>query len=360
MKHFILLVDDETDNLDALERIFRRKYNVLKASQGEDALSLLKNQNVTIILSDQRMPKMTGVEFLRKSIAIQPNAIRILLTGYTDIESVIDSINSGQIYKYLTKPWDPHDLLNTIDKAVEKYELKNELKEKNLKLELALRDLKELDNNKTQFLTLINHELKTPLTILKSYNDLLKESSLNEEQLFYCNKIDQSFEKLHSIVIRSLLLVESTNKTIAKNLTPISLTKILKATFTKYEFTKEANELNLNQLNLVMALENELTIVLDELIKNVRQHAEDSFSIQLKNENQTLDICLSNKTKQNIKNPEKLLKPFFIDEEILNHSQGLGLGLSIVEQNLKIIGSHLKINCESDKLTVCFQLLSCN
>src|SRR5690606_19796812 len=110
------------------------------------------------------MPEMTGVEFLEKSMKSHPNCIRILLTGYTDLDSVIAAINSGQVYRYITKPWDTRDLQITVDQAVEKFELESELKVKNEKLEKALTELKTLDQAKSQFMILINHELKTPLT----------------------------------------------------------------------------------------------------------------------------------------------------------------------------------------------------
>lgn len=90
MKHLILCVDDESDNVDALERLFRKRYEVLKATSGAEALQLLKTQSPSLIISDQRMPGMTGVEFLARSMKTHPETMRILLTGYTDIESVIE------------------------------------------------------------------------------------------------------------------------------------------------------------------------------------------------------------------------------------------------------------------------------
>lgn len=170
MKQSILIVDDEIDNVDALERLFRRGYNVLKATSAAEGLAQLKGHpDVALIISDQRMPEMTGVEMLKKSIKTHPDAIRILLTGYTDMDSVIGAINSGQVYRYLTKPWDPVDLVNTVDKAVEKFNIRRELKEKNDALEKALSELKVLDEAKNQFMILINHELKTPLTVISSF-----------------------------------------------------------------------------------------------------------------------------------------------------------------------------------------------
>lgn len=104
-KQTILCVDDEIDNVQALERIFRQKYTVLKATSGREALDVLDHHRgpVALIITDQRMPEMTGVELLSHTIEKFPDTIRILLTGYTDIESVVSAVNTGQISRYLTK-----------------------------------------------------------------------------------------------------------------------------------------------------------------------------------------------------------------------------------------------------------------
>ena len=111
MAHSILCVDDEEHNLQALERLLRKKYDIHTALSGKDALELMEKVHFSLIISDQRMPLMTGVDFLVEAQKIQPQAIRILLTGYTDLESVIDAINKGQIYRYITKPWDNDQLV---------------------------------------------------------------------------------------------------------------------------------------------------------------------------------------------------------------------------------------------------------
>ena len=119
MKQEILLVDDEVDNVDALERIFRKDYVVLKATSGAEGLALLaEHPEIALIISDQRMPEMTGIQMLKKSTETHPSAIRILLTGYTDIDSVVGAINKGEVYRYLNKPWDPVDLKNTVFELV--------------------------------------------------------------------------------------------------------------------------------------------------------------------------------------------------------------------------------------------------
>jgi CheY-like chemotaxis protein len=120
----MLVVDDEPDNLDLLYRTFRRDFNVLKAESGIRALEVLGIEGeVAVIISDQRMPEMKGTEFLSKTVPQFPNTVRIILTGFTDIEDLVDAINSGQVYKYITKPWDPNELKVVVQKAAETYEV---------------------------------------------------------------------------------------------------------------------------------------------------------------------------------------------------------------------------------------------
>jgi len=120
----MLVVDDEPDNLDLLYRTFRRDFNVLKAESGIRALEVLESEGeVAVIISDQRMPEMKGTEFLSKTVFQFPNTVRIILTGFTDIEDLVDAINSGQVYKYITKPWDPNELKMVVQKAADTYEV---------------------------------------------------------------------------------------------------------------------------------------------------------------------------------------------------------------------------------------------
>lgn len=123
-KQKILVVDDEPDNLDLLYRTFRRDFNVLKADSGINALEMLATEGeVAVIISDQRMPEMKGTEFLSKTVPQFPDTVRIILTGFTDIEDLVEAINAGQVYKYITKPWDPGELKAVVQRAAETYDL---------------------------------------------------------------------------------------------------------------------------------------------------------------------------------------------------------------------------------------------
>ncbi len=120
----MLVVDDEPDNLDLLYRTFRRDFQVLKAESGVRALELLAQEGeVAVIISDQRMPEMKGTEFLSRTVPEFPDTVRIILTGFTDVEDLVEAINSGQVYKYITKPWDPDELKAVVQRAAETYEL---------------------------------------------------------------------------------------------------------------------------------------------------------------------------------------------------------------------------------------------
>jgi CheY-like chemotaxis protein len=119
----MLVVDDEPDNLDLLYRTFRREFQVLRAESGAAALEILSTEGeVAVIISDQRMAEMKGTEFLSRTVPQFPHTMRIILTGFTDVEDLVDAINAGQVYKYITKPWDPHELKVVVQRAAETYD----------------------------------------------------------------------------------------------------------------------------------------------------------------------------------------------------------------------------------------------
>jgi response regulator RpfG family c-di-GMP phosphodiesterase len=120
----ILYIDDEPNNLMSFKASFRRTYTVFTAESAEEGRKILEANDIHVILSDQRMPKMTGIEFFESILHTHPDPIRILITGYTDINAVIDAINRGQVYKYLTKPWNENDVKIFIEKAYEVYYLR--------------------------------------------------------------------------------------------------------------------------------------------------------------------------------------------------------------------------------------------
>ncbi len=123
-KQKILVVDDEPDNLDLLYRTFHREFKVLRSENGPDALEILEREgDIAVIISDQRMPQMSGTEFLSLTAERYPDIIRIILTGYTDVEDLVEAINSGKVFKYVTKPWDDIDLKQVVQQAVDTHNI---------------------------------------------------------------------------------------------------------------------------------------------------------------------------------------------------------------------------------------------
>jgi CheY-like chemotaxis protein len=127
MKHKILIVDDEPDICDSLELSLELDYDVLTANTGAEGLELLQQNEIALIISDQRMPKMTGVEFLARAQEISPSTVRLMLTGFADFDAIIEAINKGQIYRYISKPWEPAKLEIDVRQAVERYAIQASL-----------------------------------------------------------------------------------------------------------------------------------------------------------------------------------------------------------------------------------------
>ena len=136
------MVDDEQSSLNAIKRTLRKDFEVILALNGQAALEVLKKEEIAVLLADQRMPGLSGVELFQKALTIQPEAVRILITGYMDIEAIIQAINDGQVFYYINKPWEPDDLRLIIKRASEQYalvkqnkQLLRELQQANLRLQ---------------------------------------------------------------------------------------------------------------------------------------------------------------------------------------------------------------------------------
>ena len=130
----VLYVDDEENNLISFKASFRRYFSIYTALSVQEAYTTLSNNEIHVLITDQRMPGILGTELLNQSVKDNPDQIRILLTGFADVEAIKEAINKGQIYHYLQKPWNDNELKETIEKAYKIYQLKKEQKELNQKL----------------------------------------------------------------------------------------------------------------------------------------------------------------------------------------------------------------------------------
>jgi response regulator RpfG family c-di-GMP phosphodiesterase len=146
MQYKILFVDDENANLRLLERLFRDNYEVHSAASAQEALELLVLHDFALIVSDQRMPGMTGIEFLNRASEMRPQTVRIMLTGYTDANALVEALNSGIVYKYVTKPWINEDFQQTVKRALQHYETlraQRSLQLQNERLQLRVKATRE-------------------------------------------------------------------------------------------------------------------------------------------------------------------------------------------------------------------------
>jgi signal transduction histidine kinase len=222
-KHSILYVDDEKSNLNIFKNTFRRKYNIFTAESPLQGLEILDAEEIDLILTDQRMPEMNGVEFLKKAMIRHPKPNRILITGYTDFDALKDAVNEAQIYQYIQKPWDEEDIQLIIDSALEIYILKEknlallkQLTRSNLELEKINKKLIESDKLKLEFLHIVSHEIRTPLNGLRGATEIFK-LQLGEENL---QTYSESFHILEASTLRLekfLLLAERITSLKAQN-----------------------------------------------------------------------------------------------------------------------------------------------
>src|SRR5436189_6196835 len=163
-RHTILVVDDEPDVVKSVKDLLRLDYKVLGATKAEDGMKLMAENQVDVVMTDQRMPETTGVEFLSHVRGPHPEATRLLFTGYADIRAVIDAINQGNVYRYITKPWDPQELQTVIHEACERYDLLVERQELLDELQQKNQELEKNSELKSAIIQVASHELRTPLT----------------------------------------------------------------------------------------------------------------------------------------------------------------------------------------------------
>ena len=209
----LLIIDDEIEITKSIARQFRKKYKVFSATSAKEGLAIMEKEHIQVILSDQRMPEMTGVDFFSVIKDKYPDALKLLITGYSDIEAVIGAINEGQVFRYVTKPWNPDELESIVREAFEKYELITNnrrlmlsLQDSNVRLEekvkirtselemLNLR-LSDLNKEKNSYIGMVAHDLRNPIGIAEAFSGMLLEdfdALTKSSQLEYIGLINKS------------------------------------------------------------------------------------------------------------------------------------------------------------------------
>ncbi|MFC1563170.1 response regulator [candidate division KSB1 bacterium] len=358
----LLFVDDEENVLKSLVRVFQdNNYEILTASNGKEGLELVRNYEFQLVISDNQMPEMNGVEFLKQVRKISPDTIRIILTGYADVNSAISAINEGHVYKFMIKPWDEKLLRVQIKRALEFYDLllekqalNKEIIEKNKKLEEIKKNLEKIVEERTrqllhsekmanlgQMAGQIGHEIGNILAILKGKMQLIE---IKKGDIKYIGKSLKMFSRQ----IDRLEIHKNNLLTLGKPKLPefknINLKEILEKTIENlmhagilkyYTINKEYQE----NLQLVYGDASQVEQIFTNLFINSHNAMEMSgtlyVAVNILDDKKFAEVCIKD-TGKGIReeNLEKIFEPFFTTEL---EGKGTGLGLPVVE---KIVESH--------------------
>lgn len=225
----VLYVDDEENNLNSFRAALRRNYNVYTAISGDEGMELLMKYDIHVVVTDQRMPNMTGVQFLQH-IPSEQDSIRIILTGFSDMESIIEAINTGKVYRYITKPWDKDELKITIDNAIETVMLRRNNKQLIQELQVHNEQLEEKVRERTKEI----EKQKSVIERAKAQSDSLLLNILPDEIAEELKKFGKSYARKHDQV--SVLFADIKGFTaIAEMLTPVKLVMQLDEVFGAFD-----------------------------------------------------------------------------------------------------------------------------
>lgn len=207
----VLYVDDERHNLYAFRASFRNDYQVYIAESAEEGRAIMTEHEIPVVVADQRMPKETGIEFLESIKKSHPYTMRILLTGYTDIQAVISAVNLGNIFRYLQKPWHEEEIKEAINSAYEVYDTRVQLIEKNIELEKAYREL-------DKFVYSASHDMRSPLMSILGIVRLSRmEQDLSNTEKYF-DMIEESVQRMDEF-IKNIIGYYKNNRIEAKDTT---------------------------------------------------------------------------------------------------------------------------------------------
>src|SRR5262245_10635171 len=367
-RHTILVVDDEPDVVQSVQDLLRLEYKVLGATRASDGLKLMQTVEVHVVISDQRMPEMTGVEFLGRVRSDHPDALRLLITGYADIKAVIGAINQGIVYRYITKPWEPEELQAIIRQATEQYDLLierrrllAELKSKNLELEEANAELQQANKLKEAFISVASHELRTPLTIISGLVDLAlcTPDCMTENVRGWLSSASRANERLGRVVDQLTKMLAAGAFEPCLDCQPADLAALARQAaedvrpFIEQRRQQLILELS-SDLNPVNLDANKIRDSLENLLLNAIKFTPDGGTIRL---------CTASVEKNGVEirvsdsglgiDPAHLphvFKSFFTGLDVSRHSsgrfefnrRGLGLGLSLVKAFVEMHGGKVQ------------------
>lgn len=337
----VLYIDDEESNLNAFKAGFRRQYEIYTAISASEGLKILQNVVLHVIIADQKMPQTTGVEFFKSIAKTHPDPVRILLTGYTDIEALADAINHGDIYRYITKPWNDLELHNSIKNAYDAYKAKIDLREK-------ITELEKTNDELNRFIYSISHELRAPLVSAMGVINVVKMEGLYDSCGEYWSLMETCANKLDYYVQKTLQYYK--NNKIASENTAVNFEILIQDLINLYSYTDKDTHfhIDIKQDREFYGDAFRIEVILGNLISNaIKYQKEDEkdkkVNIIIEVQNNSAEIIISD-NGMGILNEhlEKIFTQFFK----IKTNHGTGLGLFIVKEALNKING--KISVSSD------------
>jgi signal transduction histidine kinase len=337
----ILYIDDEENNLFAFKATFRRQYEIYTAISAAEGMKILENVEMNVVIADQKMPGMTGVQFFKHIKDKFPDPVRILLTGYTDIEALADAINHGDIYRYITKPWSDLELHNTIKNAYDLYKTKIDLRTK-------VAELEKTNDELNRFIYSISHELRAPLVSVIGIVNLVKMEELYESSGEYWSLIETCSNKLDYYIQKTLQYYKN-NKTAEEN-TVIDFSTLIAELISLYSYTDKETKFNIDidQSHEFLGDAFRIEVILGNLINNAIKYQKTTeinkkVNIEVKVNPINAEISISD-NGMGILNEhlEKIFTQFFKSK---NH-HGSGLGLFIVKEALNKINGRISVSSD--------------
>jgi signal transduction histidine kinase len=361
MKKFsILYVDDEQSNLRVFKDTFRRKFNIYTAASAKEGIEVLENNQIDLVLSDQRMPEMTGVEFLKYSLKRHPEPNRILITGYTDFNAIENAINDARIFQYVQKPWDEKELDKIIDNALKIYDLEQENKRQKNALVEALEKAKESDRLKTAFLANISHEIRTPMNAIIGFSNFLKDEDLTEAQKSeYIDIVNNSCYQLLGIINDVVEASKIDAGLVKVKKEEIDINKLFEELYSVYQIAAENKNLKINKPSINLTEPERILIdkvklrqILDNLLDNaIKFTKRGSIDYGYKIKKSTIEFFVKD-TGIGIskKDQETIFERFNqADEDTAQLYGGTGLGLTIANAYASLMNGKLWVESQKDK-----------
>jgi signal transduction histidine kinase len=360
------VVDDEPEVLRSLYDLFRLDYRVLTATRGAEALGMLEAEDISVVMSDQRMPEMTGVEFLSRARAIRPEATRLLITGYADLKAVIDAINEGHVFRYVAKPWDPEELGTVIRQAVEHRDLIVDKQRLIEQLQAANVRLEEANRMKSNFIEVASHELNTPVTIVLGMAELWKLThggQADDPSNTWIDRIISAGRRLASTVERMVKLLHADRLAPTLDTQDVDLAPLVRAVVDDAQpylaARRQQVEVQVDPgLGSAEIDRDKIGDALSNLLNNAIKFTPDGGTIRIDARPDGSNFVAFEVSDEGAgieaRECELIFEPFFTGFDTMHHSsgdfqfgkRGIGLGLSLVRTFVEMHGG--TVSCRSD------------